>query len=226
MYPNNNCNDCPDCPGTITPLPLPDLSGLCGDEYDAACVTYTGEDIACLGIESGMSFLEVLNIFNNALPICDCCAKVNCVVSDWGPWGPCKCYYDESNVLICGRETRTRTIITPPQFGGTPCPPLVEYRPCDIPDVCFTFGSYICETDPNPTQILASPAGLLNDKPYYLLEFTCGAPDLYVWYNITTSLWHITPTYNVTNALYQTLNNGGNYLPISNDTTQRWSFVE
>jgi hypothetical protein len=226
MYPNNNCNDCPDCPGTITPLPLPDLSGLCGDEYDAACVIYTGEDIACLGIESGMSFLEVLNIFNNALPICDCCAKVNCVVSDWGPWGPCKCYYDESNVLICGRETRTRTIITPPQFGGTPCPPLVEYRPCDIPDVCFTFGSYICDTDPNPTQILTSPAGLLNDKPYYLLEFDCEAPDLYVWYNITTSLWHITPTLNVTNALYQTLNNGGNYLPISNDTTQRWSFVE
>jgi len=226
MYPNNNCNDCPDCPGTITPLPLPDLSGLCGDEYDAACVIYTGEDIACLGIESGMTFLEVLNIFNNALPICDCCAKVNCVVSEWGPWSGCKCYYNEEDVLVCGRQTRTRTIITPPLFGGTPCPPLVDYKACTIPPVCFTFGSYICETDPNPTQILASPAGLLNDKPYYLLEFTCGAPDLYVWYNITTSLWHITPTLNVTNALYQTLNNGGNYLPISNNTTQRWSFVE
>ena len=213
------------CPG---PLPLPDLSGLCGDEYDAACVIYTGEDINCLGIESGMTFLEVLNIFNNALPICDCCAKVNCVVSEWGPWGPCKCYYNESNVLICGRETRTRTIITPPQFGGTPCPPLVEYRPCDIPDVCFTFGSYICDTDPNPTQILTSPAGLFpeNGKPYYLLEFDCEAPDLYVWYNTTTSLWHITPVLGTTNALYQTLNNGGNYLPISNNTTQRWSFVE
>jgi hypothetical protein len=211
------------CPG---PLPLPDLSGLCGDEYNAACVIYTGEDIDCLGIESGMTFLEVLNIFNNKLPICDCCAKVNCVVSEWGPWGPCKCYYNESNVLVCGRETRTKTVITPPQFGGTPCPPLVEYRPCDIPDVCFTFGSYICDTDPNPTQILTSPAGLLNDKPYYLLEFDCEASDLYVWYNTATSLWHITPTLNVVNPLYQTLNNGGNYLPISNNTTQRWSFVE
>ena len=56
MYPNNNCNDCPECPGAITPLPLPDLSGLCGDEYNAACVIYTGENINCLGITSGMTF--------------------------------------------------------------------------------------------------------------------------------------------------------------------------
>jgi hypothetical protein len=227
MYPNNNCNDCPDCPGTITPLPLPDLSGLCGDEYNAACVIYTGEDIDCLGIESGMTFLEVLNIFNNALPICDCCEKIpqNCVVSGWGPWGPCECYY-EDELLVCGRRKREKTIITPPANGGTPCPPLVEYEPCDVPDVCFTFGSYICDTDPNSTQILESPAGLFNGKPYYLLEFDCEASDLYVWYNSTTLLWHITPVLGTTNALYQTLNNGGNYLPISNNTTQRWSFVE
>jgi hypothetical protein len=212
------------CPG---PLPLPDLSGLCGDEYNAACVIYTGEDITCLGIESGMSFLEVLNIFNNTLPICDCCEKVpqDCVVSGWGPWSQCECYY-EDELLVCGRRKREKTIITPPANGGTPCPPLVEYEPCDVPDVCFTFGSYICESAPNATQILASPTGILNNKPYYLLEFDCGAPDLYVWYNSTTLLWHITPVLGTTNALYQTLNNGGNYLPISNNTTQRWSFVE
>jgi hypothetical protein len=212
------------CPG---PLPLPDLSGLCGEEYNAACVIYTGEDINCLGIESGMTFLEVLNIFNNALPICDCCEKIpqNCVVSGWGPWGPCECYY-EDELLVCGRRKREKTIITPPANGGTPCPPLVEYEPCDVPDVCFTFGSYICDTDPNSTQILESPAGLFNGKPYYLLEFDCEASDLYVWYNSTTLLWHITPVLGTTNALYQTLNNGGNYLPISNNTTQRWSFVE
>lgn len=212
------------CPG---PLPLPDLSGLCGEEYNAACVIYTGEDINCLGIESGMTFLEVLNIFNNALPICDCCEKIpqNCVVSGWGPWGPCECYY-EDELLVCGRKKREKTIITPPANGGTPCPPLVEYEPCDVPDVCFTFGSYICDTDPNSTQILESPAGLFNGKPYYLLEFDCEAPDLYVWYNSTTLLWHITPVLGTTNALYQTLNNGGNYLPISNNTTQRWSSCE
>jgi hypothetical protein len=229
MYPNNNCDDCPPCPGTITPLPLPDLSGLCGDEYNAACVIYTGPDITCLGIESGMTFLEVLAIFNNILPGCDCCEKVpvNCVVGPWGPWSQCECYY-EDELLVCGRETRTRSVITPPQNGGTACPPLVEYRPCDLPDVCFTFGSGLCETQPDPIQILASPAGLLNGKPYYKLEFFCesGAPDLYVWYNDNTELWHITPTLNETDGEYQTLNNNSNYLPISNNTTQRWSTSE
>ena len=228
MYPNNNCNDCPDCPGTITPLPLPDLSGLCGDEYNAACVIYTGEDITCLGIESGMSFLEVLNIFNNTLPICDCCEQIpqDCVVSAWGPWSGCQCYYDENDELICGRQTRTRTVITPAANGGAECGPLVDYKVCDVEDVCFTFGSDICETPPDATQILASPTGILNSKPYYLLEFSCGAPDLYVWYSNSTLLWHITPVLGTTNSVYQTLNNNSNYLPISNDTTQRWSFVE
>lgn len=212
------------CPG---PLPLPDLSGLCGEEYNAGCVIYTGEDINCLGIESGMTFLEVLDIFNNTLPICDCCEKVpqDCVVSAWGPWGPCECYY-EDELLVCGRRSRTRTIITPAANGGAACPSLIEYQACDVQDVCFTFGSNICESAPNPTQITASPAGILNNKPYYLLEFSCGAPDLYVWYNNSTFLWHITPTLNVTNSAYQTLNNNSNYLPISNNTTQRWSFVE
>lgn len=212
------------CPG---PLPLPDLSVLCGEEYNAACVIYTGEDIPCIGIESGMTFLEVLNIFNNVLPICDCCEKVpqDCVVGPWSDWGECKCYY-EDELPVCGRQSRTRVIITPPANGGIPCPSLIQYRPCDVPDVCFTFGSDLCETEPNPLQILESPGGLFNDKPYYLLEFDCAASDLYVWYNSTTLVWHITPVLGTTNALYQTLNNGGNYLPISNNTTQRWSFVE
>ena len=212
------------CPG---PLPLPNLSGLCGEEYNAACVIYTGEDITCLGIESGMTFLEVLDIFNNTLPICDCCEKVpqDCVLSAWGSWGSCECYY-EDELLVCGRRSRTRTIITPAANGGAPCGPLVEYQACDVEDVCFTFGSNICESAPNATQLLASPAGILNNKPYYLLEFSCGAPDLYVWYSNSTLLWHITPVLGTTNSAYQTLNNSSNYLPISNNTTQRWSFIE
>jgi hypothetical protein len=184
MYPNNNCNDCSPCPSTITPLPLPDLSGLCGNEYNAACVIYTGSNIKCLGIESGMTFLEVLSIFNNVLPICDCCEQVpqDCVVSAWGPWSSCECYY-EDELLVCGRSTRTRTVITPAANGGAECGSLVDYKVCDVKDVCFSFSSYMCESEPDPTQILTSPVGILNEKPYYLLEFICGAPDLYVWYN-------------------------------------------
>jgi hypothetical protein len=229
MYPNNNCDDCPPCPGTITPLPLPDLSGLCGDEYNAACVIYTGPDITCLGIESGMTFLEVLAIFNNILPNCNCCEKVpvNCVVGPWGPWSQCECYY-EDELLVCGREKRTRSVITPPQNGGTACPPLVEYRPCDLPDVCFTFGSEFCDTQPDPIQFLLSPTGLLNGKPYYKLDFDCEgfSDDFYVWYNDNTDLWSFTPELGTPVPGTQTLNNGGNYLPISNETTQKWSSCE
>lgn len=214
------------CPG---PLPLPDLSGLCGDEYDAACVIYTGPDIDCLGIESGMTFLEILVIFNNILPGCDCCEKVpvNCVVGPWGPWSQCECYY-EDELLVCGRETRTRSVITFPENGGTACPPLVEYRPCDLPDVCFTFGSEFCDTQPDPQQFLLSPTGLLNGKPYYKLDFDCEgfSDDFYVWYNDNTDLWSFTPELGIPVPGTQTLNNGGNYLPISNETTQKWSSCE
>jgi hypothetical protein len=228
MYPNNNCDDCPPCPGTITPLPLPDLSGLCGDEYNAACVIYTGPDITCLGIDSGMTFLEVLAIFNNVLPNCDCCEKVpvNCVVGPWSDWGPCQCY-DNNGTTVCGRETRTRSVITPPQDGGAACPPLVEYRSCTIPLMCFTFGSDLCGSAPEPGQVLASPEGLYNNKPYYEV-YPCDPDDdpLFIWYNSNNNLWYLSLDLGVPASAYQTLNNGGNYLPISNDTTQKWSFTE
>jgi hypothetical protein len=222
MYPNNNCDDCPPCPGTITPLPLPDLSGLCGDEYNAACVIYTGPDITCLGIESGMTFLEVLTIFNNILPGCDCCEKnpVDCVVGPWSNWSECKCYY-EDELPVCGRQTRTRSVITPPQDGGAACPPLIEYRPCDVSSMCFTFGSAICETEPNGTQIIVPPTGIHDDKPYYSFE-VCGI-DQSVWWSDGDDKWHISDTVGIPRTLDCTLDNDDNYYPVSNTTTQLWN---
>jgi len=222
MYPNNNCDDCPPCPGTITPLPLPDLSGLCGDEYNAACVIYTGPDITCLGIESGMTFLEVLAIFNNILPGCDCCEKnpVNCVVGPWSNWSECKCYY-EDELPVCGRQSRTRSIITPAQDGGAACPPLIEYRPCNVSSMCFTFGSAICETEPNGTQITVPPTGIHDDKPYYSFE-VCGI-DQSVWWSDGDDKWHISDTVGIPRTLDCTLDNDDNYYPVSNTTTQLWN---
>lgn len=222
MYPNSNCTDNPQCPTEVTPLPLPDLSELCGD-YDAACVIYTGEDIACLGIETGMTFLQVLNIFNDALPGCDCCAPVDCVLSDWGPWGPCECYYADE-LLVCGQQTRTRTIVVPASNGGTACGALTETRPCVIDDVCFTFGTDACDTGYEPTQILMSASGLYNDKPYYEIVICEGdiAP-VFIWYNTLTNKWHVTDVLGVTQTNNQVLDNDDNYLPISNNSTQTWS---
>lgn len=48
---------------------------------------------------------------------------VNCVVSEWSALEPAVC--PES-----GQQTRTRTIVTPPQNGGELCPELTETVPC------------------------------------------------------------------------------------------------
>jgi len=67
MYPNTPCLTCADCPTGVTPTPLPDFHGICGDAYPLSCVKYTGENIECLGITTGMSITQILNIFQTVL---------------------------------------------------------------------------------------------------------------------------------------------------------------
>lgn len=52
---------------------------------------------------------------------------VNCEVSAWGDWSACS---------LEGRQTRTRTIVVSPTFGGTACPVLTETRDCTPPVGC------------------------------------------------------------------------------------------
>ena len=160
MYPNNNCNDCSPCPGPVTPLPLPDLSQICGDQYNAECVIYTGPNIECLGITTGMTFVEILNIFN--IKLCGCCTPV-----------------------------------------------------------CFTFGSGLCDNAPDGTQVLAYATGLYNNKPYFLFD-VCGTTQVF-WFNSTDNLWYNSSVLGVSDLLTPTLNNGGQYLPLSNRTSFLWN---
>lgn len=222
MYPNTPCPECPNCPTTVTPLPLPDFHGLCGDTYDLSCVQYTGEDVRCLGITSGMMITEILAIFQTAAQGCGCCVGLPqpCVLSDWGPWGQCNCEYDEDTSVATCTETRTRTIITPPSFGGTACGPLSEERTSTLQPVCFTFGSYICESDPDGTQVLAPAICYYNGKPYYEFDI-CGHHQV-IWFDTTDNLWHHNATLGVSSPLDDTLDNNGNFYPISNNTTQIW----
>jgi hypothetical protein len=50
---------------------------------------------------------------------------VDCTVSEWTAWGACS--------VTCGdgMQTRTRSIIDAPQYGGQQCPELTESRSCN-----------------------------------------------------------------------------------------------
>ena len=132
MYPNNNCTNCNDCPETIVPLPIEDLHNVCGTTYNINCIIYTGADIDCLGITSGMTFAEILTIFNAGVNTCECCkvVPVNCVLSPWSEWSECDCVTTEVGTECY--KTRTRTVITPAANGGEPCGPLSETVCCPV----------------------------------------------------------------------------------------------
>lgn len=68
-----------------------------------------------------------------------CCALapsppvvVNCVVSAWGPWSSC----------VDGVQTQTRTVITQPLNGGTPCPSLTQTTTCPVDCVVSEWGPW------------------------------------------------------------------------------------
>ena len=129
MYPNQYCNPCNEPEPCVPAPPPPDCVGEpCEEIVLDTCVRYTGPAIPCLGILTGASLNQVIQII--AARLCDCCdgtpPVINCVVSEWSAWGPC----------IDGVQTRTRTVIQQPQNGGTACPPLIETRSCCTPVNC------------------------------------------------------------------------------------------
>jgi len=48
---------------------------------------------------------------------------IDCVLSDWSDWSECS----------GGLQTRTRTIVVSPEYGGNPCGPTIETRDCQEP---------------------------------------------------------------------------------------------
>ncbi|KAG8432280.1 hypothetical protein GDO86_016793 [Hymenochirus boettgeri] len=58
----------------------------------------------------------------------------DCIVSEFSPWSMCS--------KSCERQLqhRTRSVISPPLYGGSECPNLTESRPCEFQSFC-SFGN-------------------------------------------------------------------------------------
>lgn len=72
---------------------------------------------------------------------------VNCVVSEWSPWGAWSDWATSTDGQTQTRtRTRTRTVTTQPANGGAACPPLSEIE---------------TENRPTPTPAVPAPTGTL-----------------------------------------------------------------
>lgn len=83
-----------------------------------------------LGNTVGISGSETMyGEYQSYLPSC---FPVDCVVSNWSSWSNCD----------GGTQTRTRTVITQPQNGGTTCPDLTETRNCPVDCVVSEWSAW------------------------------------------------------------------------------------
>ena len=99
--------------------------------------------------------LNIIDLSEELTSIEQAITPINCVLSDWGPWGPCR--PDSTQV-------RTRTILTQPYAGGTPCGPLEETRSCQLPVDCelsewSEWSECIDESQTRTKTIITQPKG-------------------------------------------------------------------
>ncbi|KAI4876748.1 hypothetical protein NFI96_007051 [Prochilodus magdalenae] len=59
-----------------------------------------------------------------------CLMPKDCVVSEWGPWGPCSKTCADP-IVPKGTRTRTRQVQQLPAGGGLECPLLEDTQPCE-----------------------------------------------------------------------------------------------
>ncbi|KAM9305159.1 thrombospondin type-1 domain-containing protein 7B [Gastrophryne carolinensis] len=105
----------------------------------------------CVTAQRGLQHRQVncVNKVNRTIASSDICEYFNprpadeqsclvpcpqdCIVSEFSPWSTCS--------KNCGKhlQYRTRSVISPPLFGGSNCPNLTEWRPCPFYNFC-SFG--------------------------------------------------------------------------------------
>ena len=66
------CGKCPEVEIPFTPPDPPECDGTeCVEIYDGACVKYTGPDLTCAGITTGMTLNTLVETFAGLLCACN-----------------------------------------------------------------------------------------------------------------------------------------------------------
>ncbi len=116
---------------------------------------------------------------------------LDCVVSAWSAWGTC----DPTTLT----QTRTRTILTPPQNGGAACPVLTETQACTPPPP---------PPPPPPPTITVTAL----DKRYATAHPTCSAGCVRAEFSRTEVLTGAVTTFTDT-----TIDSNGDYVWLFNE---------
>jgi hypothetical protein len=102
--------------------------------FNTATSVYTNQELTIKAPDGYYSIggLYRRQLFGNLQELVSCSGAplpVNCVVSEWSEWSSC----------VDGSQTRTRTVITPAENGGTACPALTETQSCSSEEACTSY---------------------------------------------------------------------------------------
>ena len=134
---------------------------------------------------------------------------IDCVLSDWSDWSECE----------GGLQTRTRTVVVAPEFGGNPCGATIETRDCQEPQPpidCLVsdwseWGPCINGSQTRTRTILVSPANggescpvLSEVRTCTILEYTIVPSTMSFFVNSTaTTNQSTTITVNIASAKFR-----------------------
>lgn len=164
---------------------------------------------------------------------------IDCVLSDWSDWSECS----------GGLQTRTKTVLVEPQYGGNPCGPTIETRDCEEPKPPVNcqvsdygdWGPCINGVQTRTRTILTYPANGGESCPVLTDVRTCTIPAYYIKPDRVSYFVQSTSTYSNQVEIYTgagsakfklgvrvssgdatatgTLSIGGNIVTVSNTTS-------
>ncbi|CAB4058620.1 unnamed protein product [Lepeophtheirus salmonis] len=117
----------------VSPSNLCSTSGLCCKHRDSKCVAQKINSNHTVDTSALPCYCD-----HACLRLQDCCPDfkefcqvIDCHVSEWGPWSPCK--------GCSGTEERQRVILRHPLNGGSKCPHLKQTQPCSSSVLCHSI---------------------------------------------------------------------------------------